>query len=129
MLLDFKLVNTAVRSVLPFDPDFSHLPVPRPVTLRITRHLTGIEKVVSDIAQVSIQIAFLRTDQPTPNFVKVSVLVGIAHGIFSLYIIIRGYVQDELAVQGAPLSTALLPCDRIRTFEPRVEERQQANMI
>lgn len=123
MLLDFKLVNTAVQGILPFDPDFSHLPVQRPVTLRITRRFTGIEKLVSDIAQVSIQIAFLRANQPTPNFVKVSVLSGLAHGIFSLYIIIRGYVQDELAVQGTPLSTALLPCESIRGFESRIAER------
>merc|ERR1719428_965229 len=36
VLLDFKLVNAAVRDVLPFDPDASHLPIARPVTLRTT---------------------------------------------------------------------------------------------
>ncbi|CAE8644677.1 unnamed protein product, partial [Polarella glacialis] len=44
MLLDFKLVNAAVRHVLPFDPDVSDLPVAKPVTLRTSGHLVGLEK-------------------------------------------------------------------------------------
>merc|ERR1712232_178391 len=77
VLLDFKLVNTAVRDILPFDPDASDLPVARPVTLRTTGHLIGMEKVVGDIAQVSIQIAFLHNTKAPHGFVLFSIVAGI----------------------------------------------------
>lgn len=111
VLLDFKLVNTAVRDVLPFDPDASDLPVARPVTLRTTGHLVGMEKVVGDIAQVSIQIAFLHGTQVPQTFVIFSVLLGMVHGTFALITVIRECVQDEwdLSSQRVQLGTALMP--------------------
>lgn len=99
VLLDFKLVNTAVQNVLPFDPDASHLPVSRPVTLRTIGHLIGLEKVVGDIAQVSIQGLFLYSTEMPHHFVGFSVLVGVLHGTFSLFKVVRECVQDEWAVQ------------------------------
>lgn len=111
MLLDFKLVNAAVRHVLPFDPDASHLPVARPVTLRTTSNLIGMEKVVGDIAQVSIQVVFLHNTKMPHGFVVFSVLVGILHGALSLGLVLRECVQDEWALQAPSLQsgTALLP--------------------
>lgn len=111
VLLDFKLVNTAVRSILPFDPDASDLPVARPVTLRTTGHLIGMEKVVGDIAQVSIQIAFLHSSNAPQSFVLFSVLVGMIHGTLSLIMVIRECVQDEydLQAQSIHFGTALSP--------------------
>jgi len=100
VLLDFKLVNAAVRSVLPFDPDASHLPVARPVTLRSTAHLVAMEKIVGDIAQVSIQILFLGTARAAHGFVILSVLVGAVHGGLSLVVLLRECWQDEVKVQG-----------------------------
>lgn len=94
-VLDFKLVNAAVKHVLPFDPDASHSPFPKAVTLRTTGHLVSMEKIVSDIAQVSIQIIFLHTTPLPHTFVAFSVLVGIANGIFSLGLVFRDCVQDE----------------------------------
>merc|ERR1719446_1899489 len=111
VLLDFKLVNTAVRDVLPFDPDASDLPVAKPVTLRTTGHLVGMEKVIGDIAQVSIQIAFLHNTTASQNFVIFSVLVGMIHGTLALITVIRECVQDEWDLQksGVHLGTALMP--------------------
>merc|ERR1719201_1953753 len=118
-LLDFKLVNTAVRSILPFDPDSSHLPVGRPVTLRTIRQMICMEKVLSDIAQASIQIVFLQSANVAKSFVVLSVLVGIIHGTLSIVLVVRDYVQDEWDVQArrAELGTALLPCDSIRRLD------------
>ena len=50
-VLQNQLVNCAVKSVLPFDPDASDLPVAKPVTLRSSASLVGLEKVVGDVAQ------------------------------------------------------------------------------
>jgi len=94
-LLDFKLVNTAVLSIIPFNPDASHLPVARPVTLRTTGHFIGMEKVLSDLAQVCIQIVYLRSNSTASSFVMFSVLVGILHGTFSICVVVREWVTDE----------------------------------
>jgi len=111
MLLDFKLVNFAVHGVLPFDPDASHLPVARPVTLRTTEHLVGMEKIVGDIAQVCIQALFLSTAKAAHGFVMFSVLCGTLHGGWSLATLLRECWQDEVAVQahGLVQGTALQP--------------------
>lgn len=111
VMLDFKLINTAVRDILPFDPDASDLPVARPVTLRTTSHLVGMEKVVGDIAQVCIQIMFLHTTNAPQTFVLFSVLVGMVHGTLALITVIRECVQDEwdLQAKGIQLGTALMP--------------------
>lgn len=111
VLLDFKLVNAAVRDVLPFDPDASHLPVARPVTLRTTSHLIGMEKAVGDIAQVCIQSLFLINAKMPHGFVIFSVLVGVLHGAMSLFLVLRECVQDEVSLQahGIQQGTALLP--------------------
>lgn len=117
ILLDFKLVNAAVRHVLPFDPDASHLPVARPVTLRTTAHLIGIEKVMGDVAQVSIQVLFLRNSKLAHSFVVFSVLMGILHGSISLGQVLRECVQDEFQVQAQnlQLGTTLLPGTQLST--------------
>jgi hypothetical protein len=111
VLMDFKLVNSAIRSILPFDPDASDLPIGRPVTLRTTGHLVGMEKVVSDIAQVCIQIAFIRNRAAPQSFVLFSVFVGMTHGTLAIITVIRECVQDEWAMQtkGVQLGTALMP--------------------
>merc|ERR1711920_151856 len=80
VLLDFKLVNAAVRDALPFDPDISHLPVGRPVTLRTASNLVGVEKLVGDIAQVCIQILFISTAKYAHSFVYFSICVGVLNG-------------------------------------------------
>jgi len=99
VLLDFKLVNAAVRGALPFDPDVSHLPVGRPVTLRTASNMVGIEKFIGDIAQVCIQILFLGSMNNTHGFVIFSVVVGILNGGFSLSNVIKNCVQEEWAAQ------------------------------
>merc|ERR1740121_3369573 len=83
VLLDFKLVNAAVRGALNFDPDVSHLPVGRPVTLRTASNLVGVEKLIGDIAQVCIQILFLGSANYAHGFVYFSVF-GVLNGAFSL---------------------------------------------
>lgn len=110
-LLDFKLVNAAVRDVLPFNPDASHLPVARPVTLRTTSHLLGMEKVMGDVAQVCIQSLFLMNAKIPHGFVIFSVLIGVLHGTLSLCMVLRECVQDEVSLQAHSLQqgTALLP--------------------
>merc|ERR1719446_1377659 len=115
VLLDFKLVNTAVRDILPFDPDANDLPVAKPVTLRTTGHLVGMEKVVGDIAQVSIQIAFLHNTKAPQTFVIFSVLIGMIHGTLALITVIRECVQDEwdLQTRGVQLGTALMPAAQL----------------
>lgn len=127
-MLDFKLMNTAVRAILPFDPDSSLLPVARPVTLRTARRLVGLEKVVSDIAQVSIQIVYLENAPVAQTFVLLSVLVGILHGSFSVFMVVQECVQDERVDQARRAElctallrhdTALLPCESIRSIEAR----------
>jgi hypothetical protein len=111
VLLDFKLVNSAIRDILPFDPDVSDLPVGRPVTLRTSGHLVGMEKIVGDIAQVCIQIAFMRNARAPQAFVVFSVLVGMIHGTLALITVIRECVQDEWALhnKGVQLGKALMP--------------------
>lgn len=111
VLLDFKLVNAAVRHVLPFDPDASHLPVARPVTLRTAAHLVGMEKVVGDVAQVAIQCIFLQNRTEPRGFVMFSVLVGAVHGLLTFCTVLRECIADEWAVQAQSLQlgTALLP--------------------
>jgi len=99
VLLDFKLVNAAVRGALTFDPDVSHLPVGRPVTLRTASNMVGIEKFIGDIAQVCIQILFLGSAKYTHGFVFFSVGVGILNGCFSLSNVIKNCVQEEWAAQ------------------------------
>jgi len=115
VLLDFKLVNTAVRDVLPFDPDANDLPVARPFTLRTTGHLVGMEKVVGDIAQVSIQIAFLHNARAPQTFVLLSILVGMVHGTLALITVIRECLQDEwdLQARGVQMGTALMPAAQL----------------
>jgi len=115
VLMDFKLVNTAVRDILPFDPDANDLPVAKPVTLRTTGHLVGMEKVVADVAQVSIQMAFLHYTKAPHSFVVFSVLIGMIHGTLALITVIRECVQDEWDLQsrGVQLGTALMPSARL----------------
>merc|ERR1712136_605065 len=99
-LLDFKMVNTAVTSILPFDPNATHLPVAKSLTLRTTAHLVSMAKVVGDIAQVSIQGVFT---QSTPHpFVMFSVFVGVCHAILSLGLVLREW-QDWTPGQGLQL--------------------------
>lgn len=111
VLLDFKLVNKAVRDILPFDPDASDLPVARPVTLRTTGHLVGMEKVVGDVAQVCIQIAFLHNTRAPQTFVIFSIFIGMVHGVLALVTVMRECVKDEWDLQsrGVQLGTALMP--------------------
>lgn len=112
MLLDFQILNAAVREVLPFDPDESDLPVAgRPITLRNTSHLVRLEKVVGDIAQVSIQGVFLLNTQTPHNFVIFSMCVGLMHCGVCLALVMRECVQEEWSVQAQGLrqGTALLP--------------------
>lgn len=101
VLLDFKLVNAAVRDALPFDPDISHLPVGRPVTLRTASNLVGVEKLVGDIAQVCIQILFISTAKYAHGFVYFSVCVGVLNGAFSLSKVVRNCVQEEWEAQAS----------------------------
>jgi len=103
VLLDFKIVNDAVRGVLPFDPDASHLPVARPVTLRSSAHLVAMEKIVGDIAQVSIQILFLGTAKAAHGFVMLSVLAGVLHGGLTLFVLLKECWKDEVNAQGQQL--------------------------
>jgi len=111
MVLDFKLVNCAVRQALPFDPDQSHLPVARGLTTRTTGHLIGVEKAIGNVAQVSIQSLFLLNSKVPHGFVHFSVLVGALHGVLSLCMVLRECVQDEVSLQahGIQQGTALLP--------------------
>jgi len=111
MVLDFKLVNNAVRQALPFDPDQSHLPVARPMTLRTTGHLISVEKGIGNIAQVSIQSLFLLNSKVPHGFVHFSVVIGALHGALSLCMVLRECVQDEVSLQahGIQQGTALLP--------------------
>merc|ERR1711879_944433 len=83
VLLDFKLVNSAVRRFLPFDPDASQLPITPTVTLRTIARLVDSEKVAIDVAQVAIQMLFLRDATGPQVFVCCSVAFGVLHGIFS----------------------------------------------
>lgn len=106
-LLDFKLVNAAVQQILPFDPDASHLPVARPVTLRSTGQFICIEKVFGDIAQVSIQSVFLHDATAPQGFVKFSVLIGALHGALSLWQVLSECVRDEYSLQEAQGSIQL----------------------
>ncbi|CAK9111292.1 unnamed protein product [Durusdinium trenchii] len=99
VLLDFKLVNTAVRSVLPFDPDASDLPVAKPVTLKSSANLVGLEKVVGDVAQVCIQSLFLMSASAPHGFVIFSVIVGALNGCLSIALIAQDALQEESAVQ------------------------------
>jgi len=125
VMLDFKLVNVAVHQVLPFDPDVSHLPVARPVTLRSSAHLIGIEKIVGDIAQVSIQSLFLGNAQYSHGFIMFSIVVGLMHGGITLATVMRECVQDErsLQSQGLQQGVALKPQPTIVTspLQPSVE--------
>lgn len=111
ILMDFKLVNAAVRHVLPFDPDASDLPFAKPVTIRNSGHLVGLEKVISDIAQVSIQCLFLVNVAVPHGFVIFSVLVGICNGALSLSLVIQECLRQEWDSQNASFQqgTALLP--------------------
>mmetsp|Transcript_19532 Transcript_19532/g.53477 ORF Transcript_19532/g.53477 Transcript_19532/m.53477 type:complete len:402 (-) Transcript_19532:142-1347(-) len=114
MLLDFKLVNTAVRAVLPFDPDASDLPIGKPVTLGTTSALIGFGKVVGDIAQVSIQSLFLNSAKAPNGFVMFSVLCGVFHGMLALGLMLRECMQEESSMQarGVQMGTVLLPCSQ-----------------
>eukprot|EP00435_Cladocopium_sp_Y103_P031221 s3391_g7.t2 len=103
VLLDFKLVNTAVRSVLPFDPDASDLPVAKPVTLKSSANLVGLEKVVGDVAQVCIQSLFLMSASAPHGFVLFSVVVGALNGSLSIALIVQDALQAEWAVQDRDL--------------------------
>mmetsp|Transcript_109620 Transcript_109620/g.234248 ORF Transcript_109620/g.234248 Transcript_109620/m.234248 type:complete len:146 (-) Transcript_109620:49-486(-) len=67
-----------------------------------------MEKVVGDIAQVSIQILFLHNHEMPHGFVIFSILVGILHGGLSLCMVLRECVQDEVAVQAQGLQTGTL---------------------
>jgi hypothetical protein len=111
VLLDFKLVNTAVRHVLPFDPDASDLPIGRPVTLRTASTLVGFEKVVFDIAQVSIQSCFLYGAKAPNVFITFSIVCGVSHGAISLVTTLRGCFDEVWAgqAQGVMMGTVLMP--------------------
>eukprot|EP00927_Polykrikos_kofoidii_P079839 TRINITY_DN76678_c0_g1_i1.p1 TRINITY_DN76678_c0_g1~~TRINITY_DN76678_c0_g1_i1.p1 ORF type:complete len:381 (-),score=54.70 TRINITY_DN76678_c0_g1_i1:176-1318(-) len=111
MLLDFKLVNTAVRHVLPFDPDASTTPMGRPVTLKSAANLISFEKVIGTIAQVSIQSMFLKNAKGPQIFVMFSILCGVLHAALSLFLAARECVQDDLMMNahGLQMGTALLP--------------------
>mmetsp|Transcript_101985 Transcript_101985/g.186855 ORF Transcript_101985/g.186855 Transcript_101985/m.186855 type:complete len:393 (-) Transcript_101985:98-1276(-) len=117
ILLDFKLVNAAVQQILPFDPDASHLPVARPVTLRTTGHLICIEKVFGDIAQVSIQSVFLHDATAPQGFVRFSVLIGALHGALSLFQVLSECVKDEYSLQ-ARGSIQLMSAERGPALRP-----------
>ncbi|CAJ1453196.1 unnamed protein product [Effrenium voratum] len=103
VLFDFKLVNTAVRSVVPFDPDASDLPVAKPVTLRSSASLVGLEKVVGDVAQVCIQSLFLMSATAPHGFVIFSIAVGALNGGLSILLIVQDAVRQEWAVQANEL--------------------------
>lgn len=109
VMLDFKFVNAAVRHVMPFDPDASDLPVAKPVTVRTSSHLIAMEKIVGDVAQISIQSVFLGTAQYAHAFVYFSICVGLAHGSLSLVLLIRDCVEEGRAMQSQNLmqNTAL----------------------
>jgi hypothetical protein len=111
VLLDFKLVNSAVRHVLPFDPDASDLPVGRPVTLRTASNLIGFSKVVGDIAQVAIQSGFLYNAKAPNVFVTFSIVCGILHGSIALFTTVRGCFQEvwNAQAEGVQMGTALMP--------------------
>ncbi|CAE8633536.1 unnamed protein product [Polarella glacialis] len=114
MLLDFKLVNAAVRHVLPFDPDVSDLPVAKPVTLRTSGHLVGLEKVVGDIAQVSIQSLFLMNAKMPHGFIIFSVLMGVLNGGLSLFLVFQDCANEQWAGQDLQQGTALAPLPALR---------------
>eukprot|EP00933_Yihiella_yeosuensis_P079170 TRINITY_DN9141_c0_g1_i2.p1 TRINITY_DN9141_c0_g1~~TRINITY_DN9141_c0_g1_i2.p1 ORF type:complete len:319 (-),score=36.82 TRINITY_DN9141_c0_g1_i2:232-1074(-) len=111
VLLDFKLVNAAVRGVLPFDPDVSDLPVAKPVTLKTSGHLVGLEKVVGDIAQVSIQCLFLMNSTVPHGFVIFSVLIGICNGVLSLTLVMKECANEtwDSKAHGFEQGIALAP--------------------
>lgn len=98
-----QLVNTAVRSVLPFDPDASDLPVAKPVTLKSSANLVGLEKVVGDVAQVCIQSLFLMSASAPHGFVLFSVVIGALNGCLSIALIVQDALQAEWAVQDRDL--------------------------
>jgi len=99
VMLDFKLVNAAIHQILPFDPDVTHLPVARPVTLNSAAHLVGVQKLVGDVAQVSIQGLFLGYAQYSHGFVHFSILVSALHGGLTLLTVLGECVQDERKLQ------------------------------
>lgn len=119
VLLDFKLVNTAVRHVLPFDPDASHLPVSKPITLRTTSNLISMEKIVIDVAQVSIQAMFLVNAELPHSFVMFSVLVGVFNSAWAISVFMRECLQDTWslknrgALQMSQTRSVLLPVDQL----------------
>lgn len=108
VMLDFKIVNVAIRQILPFDPDVSHLPVARPVTLSSSSHLIGIEKIVGDIAQVSIQALFLGNSPYSHGFVMFSILVGVLHCGLTVVTVMGECVQDERRLQSQGLQQGLV---------------------
>jgi len=131
VLLDFKLVNTAVKHVLPFDPDASDLPVGKPVTLRTASELVGFEKVVGDIAQISIQGLFL-TNNNTPNlFVHFSVACGILHGSLELLLTLRECYEEAWASQarGVQMGTVLLTSPEPTAEELAAVENGEAQLL
>merc|ERR1719498_793816 len=70
-----------------------------------------MEKVVIDVAQVSIQILFLHNTQAPQSFVLLSIIIGMIHGTLALITVIRECVQDERDMQKRKvvLGTALQP--------------------
>ncbi|CAK0906200.1 unnamed protein product, partial [Prorocentrum cordatum] len=105
VLLDFKLVNHAVKQVLPFDPDASDLPVARPVTLRTVAHLLSLLKIMGDIAQVSIQLIYYKNAEAPHAFVVLSILANVLHGTLACGTLGQEWLQDELATQSSGLQT------------------------
>jgi len=103
VLLDFKLINTAIRSVVPFDPDASDLPVAKPVTLRSSGNLVSLEKAIGDIAQVCIQSLFLMSASAPHGFVMFSVAVGAANCCLLIVAVVQNAVSEEWAVQAQDL--------------------------
>jgi len=105
VLLDFKLVNHAVKQVLPFDPDASDLPVARPVTLRTVAHLLSLLKIMGDVAQVSIQLIYYKNAEAPQAFVVLSILASVLHGTLACGTLVQEWLQDELATQSSGLQT------------------------
>ncbi|CAK9111289.1 unnamed protein product [Durusdinium trenchii] len=75
----------------------------KPVTLKSSANLVGLEKVVGDVAQVCIQSLFLMSASAPHGFVIFSVIVGALNGCLSIALIAQDALQEESAVQDREL--------------------------
>lgn len=103
VMLDFKLVNAAVKHVMPFDPDKTHLSMSRAITLPSSGNLIALQKIVGDVAQVSIQALFVGSQQDVHLFVYLSMASGTCHGIVAVVSLVKEFVRQGNCYQSGCL--------------------------